>query len=128
MTGYNFQKKKKIVSLSLKIDLVLSNSTDPDEMQHYAAFHHGLHCLPKYLFRGFQSTKVTLFIPEIIWTLNTQDRWQSKTLLTIDKCGSKSLETKFLIAIWQSKTLFLTFFDLRRSIVLTFLIAAYQVC
>ena len=23
----------------------LANSEDPDEMQHYAAFHHGLHCL-----------------------------------------------------------------------------------
>ena len=26
-------------------------------MQHYAAFHLGLHCLPKYPFRGFQYTK-----------------------------------------------------------------------
>ena len=31
----------------------LANSADSDEMQHYAAFHLGLHCLPKYLFRGF---------------------------------------------------------------------------
>ena len=44
----------------------------------------------------------------------------------------KSIETLFSIAIyrqsgdkWQSKTLFLTFFDLRSSIVLTFSIAAY---
>ena len=29
---------------------VEANSADPDEMQHYAAFHLGLHCLPKYLF------------------------------------------------------------------------------
>ena len=28
-------------------------------MQHYAAFHLGLHCLPKYPFRGFQYTKVS---------------------------------------------------------------------
>ena len=27
-------------------------SIDPDEMQHYAAFHQGLHCLQKYRFRG----------------------------------------------------------------------------
>ena len=33
------------------------NSEDPDEMQHYAAFHLGLHCLSKYPFRGFQYTK-----------------------------------------------------------------------
>ena len=26
-------------------------------MQHYAAFHLGLHCLPKHPFRGFQYTK-----------------------------------------------------------------------
>ena len=26
---------------------------DPDELQHDAAFHLGLHCLQKYLFRGF---------------------------------------------------------------------------
>ena len=32
----------------------LANSADPDEMQHYAAFHLGLHYLPEYLFRDFQ--------------------------------------------------------------------------
>ena len=36
----------------MKVVLILSNSEDPDEMQHYAAFHLGLHCLPKNLFRG----------------------------------------------------------------------------
>ena len=63
----------------------------------------------------------------------TPDRRQSKTLLTIYK-DQISLETVFLIAIcrqsgdkWQSKTLFLTIFDLRLSIVLTFSIAAYPV-
>ena len=39
---------KNNVFLSLKIDLVLANSADPDEMPHYAAFHLGLHYLPKY--------------------------------------------------------------------------------
>ena len=29
-------------------------SVDPDEVQHSAAFHLGLHCLPKSPFRGFQ--------------------------------------------------------------------------
>ena len=42
--------KKNMIFLSLKIDLVLANSADPDEMPHYAAFHLGLHCLPKYPF------------------------------------------------------------------------------
>ena len=34
--------------------LIFTNSIDPDEMQHDddAAFHLGLHCLQKYLFRG----------------------------------------------------------------------------
>ena len=34
-----------------------TNSVDPDEMQQYAAFHLGLHCLQKYSFRGFPNTK-----------------------------------------------------------------------
>ena len=50
---YNF----KLFLFSLKIVLVLANSADPDEMRYYAAFHLDLHCLPKYLFRGFQNTK-----------------------------------------------------------------------
>ena len=47
---------KIIVFICLKIDFVFANSADPDEMLHYAAFHLGLHCLPKYPFRGFWST------------------------------------------------------------------------
>ena len=43
--------------LSLKINFVLANSADPDEIPHYATFHFGLHCLPRYLFWGYQSTK-----------------------------------------------------------------------
>ena len=30
-----------------------TNSVDPDEMQHYAAFYLGLYCLQKYSFRVF---------------------------------------------------------------------------
>ena len=44
-------------SPSLKVVLILAKSADPNEMQHYAAFHLGRHCLPKYPFRGFQNTK-----------------------------------------------------------------------
>ena len=43
--------------ISLKIEFVVANSADPDEMPHYVAFHLGLHCLSKYLFRHFWSTK-----------------------------------------------------------------------
>ena len=51
--------RNNIVFLSLKIDFVLANGADPAEMPHYATFHLGLRCLPKYSFRGYlQSTKV----------------------------------------------------------------------
>ena len=43
---------------SLKVNLILANSADPDEMQHHAAFHLGLQCLPQCPVRGFQYTKV----------------------------------------------------------------------
>ena len=47
------------VFLILKVVLVLANSADPDEMQHYAAFHLGLHFFffEKYPFRGYHNTK-----------------------------------------------------------------------
>ena len=35
------------VFLSLKVVLILANSADPNETQHYAAFHLGLHGLPQ---------------------------------------------------------------------------------
>ena len=34
-----------------------TNSDYPDEMQHNAAFHLGLHCLQKYSFWGLLNTK-----------------------------------------------------------------------
>ena len=46
-----------IVFFCLKIFSTFTNSIDPDEMQHYAAFHPGLHCLQKHSFRGFPKTK-----------------------------------------------------------------------
>ena len=54
VSGYSL---KKIVFFCLKIFFTFTNSADPDEMQHYAAFHLGLHCLQNYLFRGFLNTK-----------------------------------------------------------------------
>ena len=32
----------------MKNNFVATNSADPDEMPHFAAFHRGLHCLQKY--------------------------------------------------------------------------------
>ena len=54
VSGYNFQKI--IVFFCLKICFTFTNSVDLDKMQHNAAFHLGLHCLQKYLFRGFPNT------------------------------------------------------------------------
>ena len=45
------------IFLSLKIVLILANSEDPYGMLHFAAFHLGLHCLPRYTFRGFRYIK-----------------------------------------------------------------------
>ena len=57
LRGHRLRFPKTIVFLSLNINFVIANSADLDEMPHYAAFHLGLHCLPKYLFRDFWSSK-----------------------------------------------------------------------
>ena len=36
----------------MHICLIFAKSADPDEMPRTAAFHLGLHCLPKYAFLG----------------------------------------------------------------------------
>ena len=50
-------------SYFLKIFFTFTNSVDPDKMQHYAAFHLGLPCLQKNLFRGFSEYKGLRLIP-----------------------------------------------------------------
>ena len=52
------QKALDGVFLSLKVVFVLANSVDSDEMPHSAAFHLGLHCLPKNRFRVLQRVYV----------------------------------------------------------------------
>ena len=55
---YIIISKKHIVFLSPKIDFVLvATSADNDETLHHEACHLGLHCLPKYMFRGFSVLK-----------------------------------------------------------------------
>ena len=56
VSGYNL-KKIILYSVYLKSFSTFKNSVDPDEMQHYAAFHLGLQCLQKYSFKGFPNTK-----------------------------------------------------------------------
>ena len=43
--------------ISVPESYIQENSADPDEMCPYAAFHLGLHCLPKYLFTSIQNEK-----------------------------------------------------------------------
>ena len=51
------------IFLSLKVVLILANSTGSVEMQHYVAFHLGLHCLPKYCrFGNFREGFILLVI------------------------------------------------------------------
>ena len=46
IAGSPVKISKQDVYLSLKIDFVLTNIADPDEMLHFAAFHLSLHYLP----------------------------------------------------------------------------------
>ena len=54
VSSYNFLKKGTFLSNDL---LHLTNSVDPDEILHYAAFHLGLCYLQKQQFRDFRYTK-----------------------------------------------------------------------
>ena len=55
VTGRTFPNDYELQSSEMVF--TIANIAGPDEMPHIAAFHLGLHCLPKYLFRGFQYTK-----------------------------------------------------------------------
>ena len=76
-SGWSFvfiRGSKVIISkknIALKIDFVLARSADPDEMPPdvafqdemppYAAFHLGLHCLPKYPFKIIRSPSMLTY-------------------------------------------------------------------
>ena len=45
----------------MKVVLIFANSAVPDEMQHYAPFHLGLHCLKKYPLGVFQYTEGLIY-------------------------------------------------------------------
>ena len=62
-----------IISPHMYFFLVSENNVEPDEIPHYVAFHMGLHCLPKYPFRGFRFSKINLEIltyDPLICTMN----------------------------------------------------------
>ena len=47
LSGHRLKFPSDDVFKFLKIALTSSKSVDPDQMQHYAAFHLGLHCFCK---------------------------------------------------------------------------------
>ena len=55
--------QKKNVFIILKINFALANLADSCGMPLYGAFHLGLHCLSKYLFKGSWSTKGFVYMP-----------------------------------------------------------------
>ena len=64
VTNKVFFNKSYCVFLTLKIVLILANSADPDEMQHYAAFHLCFHRLPRTLlgvpvYKWFRNSIIT---------------------------------------------------------------------
>ena len=48
-----------IVIGALRVNFILANNADPDEILSSAAFHLDLHCLPKEPFRGFRIQRVS---------------------------------------------------------------------
>ena len=72
MSGYYFPKN---IVFCLKIFFTFINGVDPDEMQHYAAFHLRLHCLQKYLFRVFSEYKGVI---KSHWNYNTVKSMEPK--------------------------------------------------
>ena len=55
-----------------------TNSVDPDEMQHYAAFHLGIHCLQKYYVCSFPKYKGLINYPPgheiLVFTVNASSK------------------------------------------------------
>ena len=75
MSGYNF--KKKYCILLSEDRFTFTNSVDPADMQHNAAFHLGLYYLQKYSFWGFPNTKyksmLSYSVTETICSLNFEN-------------------------------------------------------
>ena len=66
LKGYRLEFPTHDVFLCLKIVFISANSADHDEMQHFATFHLGLHCLSKYQLMTSKYSKG--------YQMNSQDR------------------------------------------------------
>ena len=62
LRGHRLKFPNNYALQSLNIVFILANSAGPDEMLHVAAFHLGLHCLPKYPFMVSSKQRVNLVI------------------------------------------------------------------
>ena len=57
----------------MKIVFTLANSADPNEILHFAAFHLGLHCSPKYLLTSLSIKRAKLtcgLLPFLVINVN----------------------------------------------------------
>ena len=64
---------KHLPSSKMKIVITYAKSADPYEMLHFAAFHLGLHCLPKYLFMSLSIKRGKLtcgLLPFLVISVN----------------------------------------------------------
>ena len=73
----------------MKVVLIVANSAGPDVLQHNAAIHLGLHCLPIYSFRGFNKQRVTF--------LKNQEVYQNKlssaaVVIVVSSCDCSLLK------------------------------------
>ena len=71
--GVRLSFSKKYCIFCPKIFFLYLDSVDPFEMQHYAAFHLGLHCLEKYSFRGFPVNKWAKMLLVTLQTRNLRN-------------------------------------------------------
>ena len=72
---------------------IFASSADPDEMPHYAAFHLGLHCLPKYLFAGIQNEKG---IKKITVVVSQKHQNTYRNILAVYLHSLSFMDSKFL--------------------------------
>ena len=78
---------------------ILANSEDPDEMQHHAAFHQGLHCLLRLI--QYSGTKVQNYLE-----ISTRDPLKyiiDNPILIVLICMGKSIRIQRINEIYGAK-------------------------
>ena len=112
MLAAQFFFSTNIVFFCLKIFLTFANSVDPEEMQQYAAFHLGPHCLQKYLFRCFPEYKglinsiIQEYLNKILYVFVLPYRYGPREVLKKEEFSMKgqlSCEFKFATFSCQNR-------------------------